>query len=204
MGEAGKVLLLDDVCNALTRVPLIAVAFQAFFSLGGFLYALWLNYWRGHGDLKGDFVEISNLLNRLCTLCAYVVIFLTGVYFANALAWKLSSNYELLSQIYIQFGQRHPWLSVLWNFLTLGVMVVLPTLLFPFLGGLARNVKAEELERIGRLLSRVSSREEKGYLASRMSQVMDSLKLVSVADYLARAASSAYIGLLVAKALAWL
>jgi hypothetical protein len=205
MDEETKVLLLvDGICYALTGIPLIAIALQSFFSLGAFLYALWLNYSRGYGSLKGDFVECSSLLNRLCALCVYVVILLMGLYSVNMLAWHFSTKYELLSQIHLQLRPRLPLLGTFWDFITVGAMLILPTIFFPFLGGLARNVKAEELGRVRRLLSEASSHEERSYLTLYMSQVMGSLKVTSVADYLVRIVLSAYLGLFMAKALAWL
>jgi hypothetical protein len=205
MGEQAKVLLLSNICFTFMVLPLTTICFQVFLSLSVFLYALWHDYRRGCGSFKGDFMEISSLLNRLFALCAYVVIFFIGIYSVNTLAWHLSTKYELLSQIQLQFLLRLSWISTFWEFIILGVVVILPAVIFfPLLGGLTRNVKAEEMRLIKHRLLMALSYEEKSYLTSYMSQVMGSLKLASIIDYLIRVVFSAYLSLFIAKALAWL
>jgi len=196
-------LLFDDI-TGLPFFLVMAMSFQVFFTLGVLLYILWANYRRGFGDIKGNFIDIARLVDRLSLVCIYTVIVLIGLYFASSLIFSFSHSYEEIGKLYFElFSRKEPLLGIFWDFFRIIVFIFLPaSLYFSLLGGFTRSLKHHELRRIGKELLRAKSDEERKLLMSYMVEVRSSLRLPSIIDYLSRIAISVYLSFLLAKLVA--
>ena len=201
--EKAVLLLFDDI-TGLPFFLVMAMSFQVFFTLGVLLYILWANYRRGFGDIKGNFIDIARLVDRLSLVCIYTVIVLIGLYFASSLIFSISHSYEEISKLYFElFLRKEPLLGIFWDFFRIIVFIFLPaSLYFSLLGGFTRSLKHHELRRIGKELLRAKSDEERKLLMSYMAEVRTSLRLPSIIDYLSRIAISVYLSFLLAKLVA--
>jgi len=197
MTEEVKIMVLSD--STFQFAILAAFIAQVIFTLGVFVFSLWYNSRYGVSSLKGEFLKISSIINKLCSLYIYVIFYLIALYSIDSLACTLSAYYEPLTKIYYKIGYKTaPIVGTFWRYLVIGCVIILPAVTyFGFLGSLARNIESEELKKINYKILKANTLEEKNYLLSYVAEVRKTLRSISIIDYVARMALLTYLGIFV-------